>query len=250
MQNKPKILFPQQDFDLKESDYKQLENKFALLDRLAEVENSSVTVLDLNQHKFVYLRAKFADSMGYDISKAMSQGPSYFHSLIHPEDISFILDTNRKVHHFSQSLPINEKKDYKVIQNFRVKNAHDKYVNFIMQVIPLELDRKGNVWLILMLDDLLPGKTKFDKANRSLINIRNGKQYLFNSDIAGNKSELSSREIEVLELVSKGYMSKEIADKLFISVNTVNNHRQRILEKTNSVNTSEAVNFAKRLGLI
>lgn len=246
----PSHLFPHQDFELSDADYNQLESKFALLDRLAEVENSSVTVLDLYKHKFVYLRAKYADSMGYDISKAMSQGPSYFYSLIHPDDIPFILDTNRKVYEFTKSLPINEKKDYKVIQNFRVRNAKNKYVNFIMQVLPLELDRKGNVWLILMLDDLLPSKTIFERASRSLINIRNGKQYLFNSDIDDNKPALSKREIEVLELVSKGFVSKEIADKLYISVNTVNNHRQKILEKINANNSTEAINYAKNLGLL
>jgi len=61
---------------------------------------------------------------------------------------------------------------------------------------------------------------------------------------------LSKREIEVLGLVSKGLASKEIADKLFLSVNTVNNHKQNILEKINASNTSQAVNYARNLGLI
>jgi len=51
-------------------------------------------------------------------------------------------------------------------------------------------------------------------------------------------------------LVSKGFVSKEIADKLFLSVNTINNHRQNILEKTNATNTSEAVSYARNLGLL
>jgi len=45
-------------------------------------------------------------------------------------------------------------------------------------------------------------------------------------------------------------ISKQIADKLFISVNTVNTHRQRIIEKLNVSNTAEAVQHAGRLGLI
>jgi DNA-binding CsgD family transcriptional regulator len=62
--------------------------------------------------------------------------------------------------------------------------------------------------------------------------------------------DLSRREIEVLGLVSKGFASKEIADKLFLSVNTVNNHRQNILEKVRASNTSEAVSYARNLGLL
>jgi DNA-binding NarL/FixJ family response regulator len=64
------------------------------------------------------------------------------------------------------------------------------------------------------------------------------------------KTILSSREIEVLGLVSRGFVSKEIANKLFVSVNTVNNHRQNILEKINAANTSEAVTYARNLGLL
>jgi len=64
------------------------------------------------------------------------------------------------------------------------------------------------------------------------------------------KTILSTREVEVLGLVSKGFASKEIADKLFLSVNTVNNHRQNILEKVKASNTSEAVNYARNLGLL
>jgi DNA-binding CsgD family transcriptional regulator len=45
-------------------------------------------------------------------------------------------------------------------------------------------------------------------------------------------------------------ISKQIADKLFLSVNTVNTHRQRIIEKLNVSNTAEAVQYAGRLGLI
>ena len=43
---------------------------------------------------------------------------------------------------------------------------------------------------------------------------------------------LSSREKEILVLVAKGYMSKEIADMLNISMNTVNTHRKNITAKT------------------
>ena len=74
---------------------------------------------------------------------------------------------------------------------------------------------------------------------------------MFQNELEPNKKTiLSKREIEVLGLVSKGFASKEIADKLFLSVNTVNNHRQNILEKVKASNTSEAVNYARNLGLL
>jgi len=62
--------------------------------------------------------------------------------------------------------------------------------------------------------------------------------------------ELTKRETEILKLVKEGYLSKEISSKLFISLHTVNTHRQRFLEKLGAQNSFEAVNFASKFGLI
>jgi len=46
-----------------------------------------------------------------------------------------------------------------------------------------------------------------------------------------NESELSNREIDVLKLITQGFINKEIADKLNISLNTVLSHRKNIMSK-------------------
>jgi DNA-binding NarL/FixJ family response regulator len=55
-------------------------------------------------------------------------------------------------------------------------------------------------------------------------------------------SLLSKRELEVLELLSKGFLYKEIADKLFISLSTVKRHLNHIYSKLQVQNKTEAVN--------
>jgi len=50
-------------------------------------------------------------------------------------------------------------------------------------------------------------------------------------DDAANENILTEREIDVLKKVAQGYANKEIADKLFISINTVITHRKNITEK-------------------
>ncbi|MCS3283528.1 response regulator transcription factor [Bacteroides salyersiae] len=60
---------------------------------------------------------------------------------------------------------------------------------------------------------------------------------------------LTNRELEVLRFMKKGLLSKEIAEALKVSINTVNSHRQNILQKLKANNSIEAVNFAQRLGL-
>ncbi len=62
--------------------------------------------------------------------------------------------------------------------------------------------------------------------------------------------ELTKREKEILGLVKNGLLSKEISNKLSISVHTVNTHRQRFLEKLGANNSMEAVVFASKFGLL
>ena len=61
---------------------------------------------------------------------------------------------------------------------------------------------------------------------------------------------LSKREIEVLDLICKQLTSEEIAEKLFISIKTVNGHRINLLEKTGTKNTAGLVLYAVKKGII
>lgn len=67
---------------------------------------------------------------------------------------------------------------------------------------------------------------------------------------AGRRAELTGREIEILGLVGAGKTSREIADELYISENTVRNHVRNILDKLGMKSRFEAVNWAYREGLI
>lgn len=57
-------------------------------------------------------------------------------------------------------------------------------------------------------------------------------------------SEISKREIEVLQLVCQQLTADEIGKKLFISVKTVNGHRTNLLHKTGSRNVTGLVLYA------
>jgi DNA-binding NarL/FixJ family response regulator len=61
---------------------------------------------------------------------------------------------------------------------------------------------------------------------------------------------LTAREREVLQLVAEGNSNKEIAERLFLSVLTVETHRKKILDKLHLRGTPELVLYAVRKGLI
>lgn len=63
-------------------------------------------------------------------------------------------------------------------------------------------------------------------------------------------SQLTDREIEVLRLIVGEHSNSEIAEKLFISVRTVDTHRRNLLEKLQAKNTAGLVKYAIEKGII
>jgi DNA-binding CsgD family transcriptional regulator len=61
---------------------------------------------------------------------------------------------------------------------------------------------------------------------------------------------LSKRELEVLQLMAEGLSNAEIADRLFVSLNTVKTHSSKVFEKLEVKRRTQAVETAKRLNLI
>ena len=61
---------------------------------------------------------------------------------------------------------------------------------------------------------------------------------------------LSKRQIETLSLIAKGYGSKQIAEKLCLSIHTISRHRQDILSRLNVTNSTAAVEIGMRMHLI
>jgi two-component system, NarL family, response regulator LiaR len=61
---------------------------------------------------------------------------------------------------------------------------------------------------------------------------------------------ISKRELEVLELIAQGFSNNEIAERLFVSLNTIKTHSSKLFEKLEVNRRTQAVEAAKRLGII
>ncbi len=61
---------------------------------------------------------------------------------------------------------------------------------------------------------------------------------------------ISRREFDVLQLMAEGLSNQEIADRLFVSLNTVKTHASRVFEKLDVKRRTQAVEKAKRLKII
>lgn len=106
------------------------------------------------------------------------------------------------------------------------------------------LKNLGKEELLLALHRISDGGTHFSQDIVPVIYNQYQKQKNEDESI-----QLSLREKEVLSLIVKEHTSEEIAEKLFISKKTVDNHRQNILSKTKSKSTVGLVKYAIRHGL-
>ena len=61
---------------------------------------------------------------------------------------------------------------------------------------------------------------------------------------------ITPRELEILELIAQGLSNREIAEKLFVSENTVKTHSSRVFDKLGAKRRTQAVQFGKELRLI
>lgn len=82
--------------------------------------------------------------------------------------------------------------------------------------------------------------------NRYIISIKSTKQ----SQQKKKLNSLSIRELEIMELWGNSYSNKEIADKLFISIRTVESHKNHIMQKLNLKSVVDLVKFAIKNNII
>ena len=122
-----------------------------------------------------------------------------------------------------------------------------QYIDNLVQI--MENTPSGSVWLIFAFTHCPADQRAEQGYILPLPTWNMGKwETLFLSEEHCNI--LSEREKEILRCIRKGLSSKEIAATLYISVNTVNRHRQNILEKLSVSNSIEACRAAELMKLL
>lgn len=220
------------------------------IELLSKVNNSCVFVAELCVG-YWFLSDNFK-IFGYDpqIIHSNEIASGYLETRIHPDDLIVLQSAQNELFEFIKTLPIAHRKDYKHIYECRVRNAENNYIRFIFQQQILELDENGNPWLLFGVFDISPDTTPLEHIKLRVINYKTGEIVPISIIEPESDIKLSEREKEVLKMVRKGMLSKEISNKLFLSIHTVNKHRQNIMQKMNTNNVLEAIDYANKLGLL
>ena len=157
--------------------------------------------------------------------------------LVHPDDWEIVRRIDKKVWEFLDTLPEEEKLAYKYIYEMRVLDR-GKYVRMIYQMRILAF--KGDNFLAMGIIDIAPEQSANTSVRFQIKNCLTDEIVPFAIESATD-TLLTPREREILALAKEGMFSKEISEKLNISIHTVNRHRQNILEKLQVDNIIEAI---------
>jgi DNA-binding CsgD family transcriptional regulator len=237
-------LLSQQVFDEIDMDYSVLETLHKpALTQLATVSNSVITVFDLYARRHVFTSDTFFDLFGRDTTAETVS------KKIHLDDVRLLWQNAIAALKYAFSNKENML-NYKFIVDYRICSVSGEYVRVIEQQSVLESDKAGNAWLVLSVLDLSPDQSVSKPVQSGIFNMKNNLFQSLQRFYSTDKAELSSREIEILQLIKAGKLSKEISEQLCISVHTVNTHRQRILEKLDANNSIEAIKYASALGIL
>ena len=217
------------------------------LEELMEMNDQYFQVFDLGQMKFLFTSKRIFHMLGI---KAEEINPGHYTQLIHPEDEERLGQARARVYKMEKEIFHAQKGSALTSYNLWVRNAAGNYNNLFVQdymfysPIPYKV-----VFLIQVITNIDWYRMKKDRFHHytgndlSLFRFPDQKLLEIGPD-------LSFREFEIIRLIADGFSSKEIADKLFLSIHTVNTHRSNILGKSGKSQISDLIYEFKEKGLL
>jgi DNA-binding CsgD family transcriptional regulator len=246
------FIFKQHQCYVSKQDYENFDEKMCSYLKIWNIEQGMYSVCDLKQQRFLHVSQKLKNLLGFEDNIEWHPGSvTGIYALIHPDDLPVVLETEIMLHHYLRNLHPVEKLNYKLVYDFRIRDCKSRYLRFVHRLLILENDKYGNSWLALLISDLLSFNASDGIPRRFLINTQTSEFKLFSNDINPKSLKLlTQREQEILLFISHGLDTATISEMLFISICTVNNHRQNILSKLKTNNMTMAVNYARIIGCI
>lgn len=232
------------------SGFKEIDERNPLMLQLEEMmENNDqfFYIADLMQLKIIYTSKRSNKMIGVPPEELDF---SYFMESTHPDDIQRLNLARAKVVRKTQDVFIAEEGMAFLSTNMRILDVYGKYSNFLLQNY--------------LFYSAIPYKTVYffklhTNINWNKFNKRSF-HYYFGSDLSlfsyPNKARLkigtvfSHREFEIIKMVESGISTKEIAQKLFLSIYTIETHRRNILIKTKCPNFISLILDLKERGLL
>jgi hypothetical protein len=217
------------------------------LEEVMDQNDQYFQVFDVGQMKFLYTSKNILKIMGI---KPDEINPGHYTQLVHPDDEERLGQARARVYKMEKEIFQAKKGSSLTSYNLRMRNAASVYSSLFVQdyMFYSPIPYKA-VFLIQVVTNIDWYKVKKDRfhhyAGNDLSLFRFPDERLLEIG-----PDLSCREFEIIRLIESGLSSKEIADKLFLSIHTVNTHRSNILEKSGKSQISDLIYEFKEKGLL
>jgi DNA-binding CsgD family transcriptional regulator len=246
----PEELWSRQQISPLDVDYSIWNERRAYIQEFSQMSQSCIFTVDVFKERYDFASDNFAHIFGYNPTwiKTIRKQGDLLEERIHPDDRAQLIEYQIEHGQFIYSLPLEERNDYPQIFQIRMLDARQQYVNVISRQQVIQKDKNGKAWMIMGVMDILPDQAPTERIKRTVINRKTGE--IVASAVIQAEQQLTKREKEILILIRQGFLSKEIAYKLNLSIYTVNNHRKNILTKLNVDNVIEAINRAESFGIL
>lgn len=238
-------------FDQKQADglkLKSLLQQNPVVDAFLSLYSSVTFLLDVKSNTYLYLSANIDAMLGYSASDLQKSELTANAVLIHAED-SFQIDLfTTKLFKRLKKIPLQKLSDYTLHREYRLLRKDGSSIGLLEQSKVVESNSSGEV--ITLFGQLTDVSILKKKHGPAAYLTSTGNQEVIDFTPKKSSAILSNRELQVMELLSKGLSSKQIAHMLSISYYTVGKHRQKMLAKTHSKNSSELIHFAEHNQLV
>ncbi|PWI29727.1 helix-turn-helix transcriptional regulator [Flavobacteriaceae bacterium LYZ1037] len=223
--------------------------KIIELDAYLPYSSTFFCITNTQDLTFEFISKNMTSCIGLNRDTLLNEGMRNFWNRIHPEDVELWLKALNDLMEFTlDKIPLDQRKHMSYTWNYRLKNANAEYVNIVQNTTPLEFDVDMKPIIGLAHYTVLDPKISMPiTATAKLLNDNNEYEtkYFNNYTQKILTNGLSNRERDVIRLLIINKSSKEIAENLNISSNTVDTHRRNILKKLHISSTGELIGMLK-----
>ena len=231
-------------------------NKYGYLATNGRLLTPTTYILDYELKKYIAMSGNIEKLVGFPAKYFLENGFNSYRELTEPTDLSIIKEKIIPFNiRFLQDIPREEHGKYIFSHNYRIKAGADNTVTLFQQnTFIMSPDTGLPHYSIGLLSDIghLKKETSIFHQICKMISHENvdEKETVYSTTYYPSSDLLTSREIEILKLMSEGMNSKAIAKKLFLSESTVINHRKNMLTKSSSKNVAQLISYGIRNKII
>jgi len=241
------------DTNLVGQDEENWKRQAAFLDGISTNARVAITLWNAFTNRFVFVSDRWGSYGGYSPELYTAEnGMAFSLSNVHPGYLEASLLANEKgVQFFVQNpgIQVNE-----VLISFTLlyRRKGGDYFQILQQSTIVETDARHQPLLVLSYISDVSHIKKPGCADLVITSPKGAEMYNydFENKVLNGVKPLSGQEREVIKLLGQGHDSKKIALALDLSPATVDTHRRNILKKTNCIDSTGAVSYAKLTGLI